>query len=150
MKNCWILVALFVLTTNGRAFQSADSSQKAASSNKLPATQVEIITPEELKQKIAKNEAITVVDLRGPSIFGESDRTLKGSLHTKVRKVVYRLREIPRDREIVTYCACPADEAAITGAQSLLAGGFKKVRVLKGGWTAWLAAGGQVQPKPKG
>jgi 3-mercaptopyruvate sulfurtransferase SseA len=32
-------------------------------------------------------------------------------------------------------------------AQSLLDRGFKSVKALKGGWNAWLASGGQVEPK---
>ena len=60
-----------------------------------------------------------------------------------------RLRDVPHDREIITYCACPADDAAILGARELLTNGFKRVRVLKGGWNAWLQAGGQVEPKPR-
>ncbi|HXG91390.1 MAG TPA: rhodanese-like domain-containing protein [Blastocatellia bacterium] len=113
------------------------------------AAQVEFITAEQLKAKIAAKEPVMIVDLRGQSAYDASDQTVKGSLHTKVRKVAYRLRELPRDREIVTYCSCPADEAAIIGAQNLLAKGFTRVRVLKGGWNAWLQAGGQVEPKPR-
>jgi rhodanese-related sulfurtransferase len=111
--------------------------------------QVEFIAPEELKTKIAKNEAVAIVDLRGPSLYAQSDTKIKGSVHTKVRRVAYRLRELPRDREVITYCACPADQAAIVAAQALLGNGFKRVRVLKGGWNAWLQAGGPVQPRPR-
>jgi rhodanese-related sulfurtransferase len=32
-------------------------------------------------------------------------------------------------------------------AQLLLDNGFKNVRALKGGWDAWQAGGGQVEPK---
>ncbi|HSE36517.1 MAG TPA: rhodanese-like domain-containing protein [Blastocatellia bacterium] len=108
---------------------------------------VEFIAPEELKAKIANNESVTIVDLRGPTVYAQSDKTMVGAVHTKVRRVVHRLREFPRDREVVTYCACPADEAAIIGARSLLANGFKRVRVLKGGWNAWIQAGGQLKPR---
>lgn len=110
---------------------------------------VEFITPEELKTKIAKNEAVAIIDIRSPRLYAESDRTIKGAVHTKVRRVAHRLREIPRDRDIVTYCACPNDEASSIAARALLGSGFKRVRVLKGGWNAWIQAGGPVQPKPK-
>ncbi|HET8678381.1 MAG TPA: rhodanese-like domain-containing protein [Blastocatellia bacterium] len=113
------------------------------------AVQVEFITPAELKAKIEKNEPVTIVDLRAPSIYAQSDSKIKGSVFMKVRRVTSRLRNVPLDKEIITYCACPADEAAIIGAQALLSSGFKRVRVLKGGWNAWRQAGGQVQPKPK-
>jgi rhodanese-related sulfurtransferase len=126
-----------------------DPSAVKPQSKQRPPAAVEFITPEELKSKIAANESIAIVDLRGSSSLEQSDSMIKGSIHSQVRKVAYRLREIPRDREVVTYCACPADEAAIIGARSLMANGFKRVRVLKGGWNAWLQAGGQVQPRPK-
>src|SRR5262245_37573325 len=111
--------------------------------------QIEFITPEELKAKIAKNETLTIVDLRAQSSYEQSDKRIKGSLFTRVRKVGSRLRDVPRDREIITYCSCAADEAAVLAARSLVADGFKRVRVLKGGWDAWLQAGGQVEPKRK-
>lgn len=110
---------------------------------------VEFIAPDELKTKIANNEPVFIVDLRGPSLYAQADKTMKGAVHTKVRRVVHRLREVSRDIEVVTYCECPADEAAIIGARSLLANGFKRVRVLKGGWKAWLQAGGQLRPRPR-
>lgn len=110
---------------------------------------VAFISPEDLKARIAKNESLTIIDLRAQSSFEQSDKIIKGSFHTRVRKVVYRLREIPRDREIVTYCSCPADEAAIEAARQLQGGGFKRVEVLRGGWDAWLKAGGQVESRQK-
>ena len=111
--------------------------------------QVEFISAEELKAKIAKNEQLSIVDLRAQGSFEQSDKTIKGSFHSRVRKVVYQLRQRPRDWEIITYCACAADEAAIIAAQKLQASGFKRVRVLKGGWNAWLQAGGQLATKAR-
>ena len=112
-------------------------------------TPIEFIAPEELKAKIANHEPVSIVDLRGPSLYASADKTIVGAVHAKVRRVVYRLREFPRDREVITYCACSADQAAIIGARSLIANGFKRVRVLKGGWNAWLQAGGQLRPRPR-
>lgn len=107
---------------------------------------VEFINPDELKTKISKNEPMAIVDLRATNLYAQSEKTIRGSVHTKVRRVAHRLREVPRDRDVITYCACPADEAAIIAARALLANGFKRVRVLKGGWNAWLQASGQLQP----
>lgn len=110
---------------------------------------VGFITPEELKAKLAQNETVAIIDVRGPNAYAQSEKTIKGALHTKLRRVAFRLKELPRDREIITYCACPNDEAAAIAARSLLSNGFKRVAVLKGGWNAWLQAGGPVQPRPK-
>lgn len=151
IRNCiGVLAAILAVWQPGTAsYQKVDPPTTKAQGKQEQQVPVEFIAPEELKAKLTKNEPITIVDLRGPTFYAQSDNTIKGAIHTKVRRAVYRLREIPRDRELVTYCECPADEAAIIGARSLLANGFKRVRVLKGGWRAWLEVGGQVQPRPK-
>jgi rhodanese-related sulfurtransferase len=115
---------------------------------------INMITAEELKAKMAKNQPVVVVDVRSSEGFANSGTTVKGSTHFKLRKLKYRLqyppfKDLPRDREIVTYCACPKDEASIAAAQILQAGGFTRVRVLQGGWTEWMRTGGPVQPRAK-
>ncbi|SRR6266404_7317419 len=142
-------VALPACETMTFAYQKLDLQDIKPQSKQEQPVQVEFITPDELKAKIAKNEPLAIVDLRSQSSYEQSDKTIKGSIYTRVRKVASRLREIPRDREVITYCACPADEAAILAARSLLANGFKRVRVLKGGWNAWLQADGQLQPRSR-
>ena len=110
------------------------------------------ITAEELKAKMSNNEAVTVIDVRGSEGYAASQTTIKGAFHVKLRRIKSRLKfaplkDLPKDREIVTYCACPADESSITAAQTLQEAGFTRVRVLKGGWTEWLKAKGPVQAK---
>lgn len=115
---------------------------------------VNTITADELKAKLAKNEPVLIIDVRSSEGFANSTTTVKGSMHFKVRKLKSRLpyppfKDLPRDREIVTYCACPKDESSIAAAQILQASGFKNVRVLQGGWTEWLKANGPVQPRAR-
>ena len=115
----------------------------------------EFITAEELKAKLARNESITIIDVRDTSSYVGSDSKIKGSIHLKVRRLYYRLsfpplKNVPRDSEVVTYCACPNDEASLHAAQILSDAGFKRARVLKGGWRMWLKANGQMEPRPKG
>lgn len=148
----WIAVLAAIVAASGTltfAGQSVASPATKPQTKQEQLVPVEFITPDELKTKVTKNEPVTIVDVRAPNIYAQSDKTIKGSVYTKVRRVAYRLREIPHDREIITYCSCPADEAAIIAARALLANGFKRVRVLKGGWNAWLQVGGQVQPIPR-
>jgi rhodanese-related sulfurtransferase len=114
--------------------------------------EVELITAEELKTKVARNEPVTIIDVRATSSYVDSDNTIKGSVHVKLRRLEARLafpplRNVPRDSEVVTYCACPADESSIRAAQILSDAGFKRVRVLKGGWRMWLKVNGPVTLK---
>jgi rhodanese-related sulfurtransferase len=138
-KRC-IAIILFVLVLG----VAAAEAQQA----------INMISVEELKTKIAKNQPVLIVDVRSPEGFANSTTTVKGSYHFKVRKLKYRLqyapfRDIPRNTEIVTYCACPKDEASIAAAQILQESGFTRVRVLQGGWNEWLKANGPVQPRAR-
>ena len=115
---------------------------------------VQFITAEELKIKLTKSEAVTIIDVRGSSTLAQNDNKIKGAIYVKMRKLKSRLglpplRDVPRNREVVTYCACPNDEASISAAQMLRESGFKRVRVLKGGWLTWQKVKGQVEPLSK-
>ena len=115
---------------------------------------VDMISAEELKAKVTSNQPVTIIDVRSSEGFAASSTTVKGSFHFKVRKLKSRLaypplKDLPRDREIVIYCACPKDQSSIAAAQVLQASGFTRVRVLQGGWHEWLRVSGPVQPKPK-
>src|SRR6185295_4987211 len=116
--------------------------------------EVKFVTADELKAKLAKNESVTVIDVRSSSDFAGSENKIKGAIHVKVRKLQARLalpplKDVPRNSEVVTYCACPNDEASIRAAQELANAGFKRVRVLKGGWLAWKKTNGQIESRPK-
>jgi rhodanese-related sulfurtransferase len=115
---------------------------------------VQMISAEELKTKMSSNQPVTIIDVRSSEGYANSSTTVKGALHFKVRKLKARLgyspfKDLPKDREIVTYCACPKDQSSIAAAQILQAGGFKRVRVLQGGWQEWLKANGPVEPRTK-
>ena len=118
------------------------------------AQQPNMITAEELKAKMANNEQVTVIDVRSSEGFAAATTTVKGSIHFKLRKLKSRLnfaplKDLPRTREIVTYCACPKDQSSIVAAQILQAAGFTRVRVLQGGWNEWLRVNGPVQPRAR-
>src|SRR6185503_3619989 len=82
----------------------------AAKAQTAPA--VDMMSAEELKAKVTSNQPVTIIDVRSSEGFAASSTTVKGSHHFKVRKLKSRLaypplKDLPRDREIVTYCACP-------------------------------------------
>lgn len=115
---------------------------------------VQMISAEELKTKISSNQPIMIIDVRSSEGYANSANTVKSAIHYKLRRLKARLafpplKDLPKDREIVTYCACPNDESSIAAAQILQANGFKRVRVLQGGWQEWLRAKGPVEPRAK-
>ena len=114
-------------------------------------SQIGFISAQELKAKLANNEPVTIVDVRSASSLANGGNKIKGAVYVKLRRLKSRLsfpplRDVPRTREVVTYCACPNDEASVKAAQTLAEAGFKHVRVLKGGWVDWKRANGQVEP----
>lgn len=106
----------------------------------------ERITVEELKAKLAKKEPVVIIDVRG-SDYDASETRIKGAVRIAPAELDAHLKDLPRDKEIVTYCACSTDGGAIHARQVLLENGFKNVRALKGGWNAWNQSGGAVEPK---
>ncbi len=109
---------------------------------------VQYIEVDELKTHIAQG-SVTILDVRGSTDLGDENK-IKGSMHVKLRKLKSRLllpplKDVSRNRELVTYCACPNDEASIRAAQVLTESGFKNVRVLKGGWVAWKRSKGPTE-----
>jgi len=124
----------------------------AAQAQTAPA--VEMISADDLKAKVEGNHPVTIIDVRSSEGYAASAKTVKGAIHFKLRKLKSRLiypplKDLPKDREIVTYCACPKDESSIAAAQILQASGFKRVKVLQGGWQEWLRANGPVEPRTK-
>jgi rhodanese-related sulfurtransferase len=116
--------------------------------------EVELISVEELKAKLAKGEPITIIDVRSANQYADSTHKIKGALHFKPRRLRSRmkfppLKDLPREREVVTYCACPGEETSIRAAQTLMGGGFKRVRALRGGWAAWLKVNGPVEGRAR-
>jgi rhodanese-related sulfurtransferase len=149
-----VLTALLLVTICGpRAVEALPSTESQADAKK--SKPVDFITAEELKAKLDKNERVTVIDVRATSAYVDSDRKIKGAIHLKLRRLKYRLsfaplKGVPRDSEVVTYCACANDEASIRAVQILAEAGFKRPRALKGGWQAWLKVSGQTELRPKG
>ena len=118
------------------------------------ANSVAMISADELKAKVTSNQPVTIIDVRSSEGYAAATTTVKGAIHFKLRKLKSRLtfaplKDLPKDREIVTYCACPKDQSSIAAAQILQAAGFKRVRVLQGGWQEWLRANGPVEPRMK-
>jgi membrane protein DedA with SNARE-associated domain/rhodanese-related sulfurtransferase len=82
-----------------------------------------------------------IIDVRSATARTLEPRWIPGALHVPLPEVAHRLKELPRDREIILYCTCPSEASAARVAKILMNHGFKKVRPLHGGLDAWAAAG---------
>ena len=52
-------------------------------------------------KRLAASNSVVILDVRNEQI----ERKIKGALHLPYNDIEARSRELPRDREIVTYCA---------------------------------------------
>jgi membrane protein DedA with SNARE-associated domain/rhodanese-related sulfurtransferase len=95
------------------------------------------ITPTELKQLIDNGHKSLVVDLRGALDHVADPYTIPGSLRISAEELERRHHEIPRDRDIILFCACPNEATAARMALVLKRKGITRVRPLAGGIDAW-------------
>ena len=91
-----------------------------------------------------------IVDVRSPTAVQLEPRRIPGALHIPLTDVQQHLRDLPRDRDIISYCTCPNEASAAQVAKILMDNGFKRVRPLHGGLDAWIAAGYTVDTVPAG
>jgi membrane protein DedA with SNARE-associated domain/rhodanese-related sulfurtransferase len=99
------------------------------------------ITPEELKEKIDAGEDILVVDLRHSLDFDANPETIPGALHVDAAELEEASDVIPRDREIVLFCACPNEVTAARLALLLRSKGITRIRPLSEGYEGWRSRG---------
>ena len=79
---------------------SASTQPRAATPTTQEADGAERISIADFKTLLATHKPVTVIDVRG-----DSEQKIKGAIHVPLADIEARLAEIPRDREIVTYCA---------------------------------------------
>lgn len=93
------------------------------------------ITPRELAQALDSKEPPLILDAR--SLLA---RAQEGGIAQAIAidwDDADSLLKLPRERDFVTYCACPNDASAVALARRLRKAGYRNVRVLSGGLDDW-------------
>ncbi len=136
---CGVLLAATSAPGVGAAQAAGAVTGKAGAGDTAAVARVGV--PEAL-QSMARGE-IHVVDVRraGQRALGH----IRGDLHIPLDQIRARHGELPRDRRLVFYCSCHAEETALEAARVLIAAGDTSAAVLVGGYDAWRAAGGPFQ-----
>ena len=91
---------------------------------------------------------VDVVDVRSTTARDLERRRIPGALFVPLQQVEQHVGHLPRDREIILYCTCPNEASAAQAARLLFRQGFRRVRPLRGGLDAWIAAGYAVEELP--
>ena len=62
------------------------------------------ITVDELKRRMEAGEDFTIVDVRKPDVWNESDTMIPESIRVPLDKLEQNLLRIPKNRPVVAYC----------------------------------------------
>ncbi len=103
------------------------------------------ITADELKRMMDDGHEMMIVDLRQPLDIQTDPYTIPGALRMAMEELEQRHHEIPRDRDVILYCACPNEATAARTALLLKKNGITRVRPLAGGVEAWRASNYPLQ-----
>jgi adenylyltransferase/sulfurtransferase len=63
-----------------------------------------LITPSELKKRMDAGEDFTIIDVRNPQAWAESDTMIPGAIRIAANNLEEDLPRIPRSRPAVAYC----------------------------------------------
>ena len=102
------------------------------------------VSVDELYGMMNRGEDPMVLDVRSRAHRTLDGRSIPGALAVDLDNLDSTLAEIPRDREVVVYCACPNEASAVRIALLLRERGIHRVRPLAGGIDAWVAAGMEI------
>lgn len=92
---------------------------------------------DELKARLDAEEPLTVIDVRHARDVQADPDMIPGAIHMALEDIDGRYHEIPKDREIILYCACPNEVSSARTALKLKRNGIHQVRPLEGGIDAW-------------
>lgn len=95
--------------------------------------QVPQISAQELAEKLEKEQAPVIVDVREPEEFAEGH--IPGARLIPLGTVPDRLGEIPKDQDVVV--VCKAGGRSTAACQHLLAAGYQRIQNLTGGMMGW-------------
>jgi len=107
---------------------------------------MEAVESEELLRRV-RNGEVTVLDVRPPEEYRAGH--IPGALSIPVGELKARLKELPKDREVVAYCRGPYCVMAVEAVELLRKKGFTAHR-LEQGVIDWRARGWRVEAEREG
>jgi membrane protein DedA with SNARE-associated domain/rhodanese-related sulfurtransferase len=103
------------------------------------------ISPEVLSARLEAGGAVTVLDLRNAEELAAERAKIPGAVHFPVEAWERRHEAVPRDGEVVLYCASPNERTSVAAALALERRGVRRIQLLAGGYAAWCGRGFGVE-----
>jgi rhodanese-related sulfurtransferase len=97
-----------------------------------------IVNVQQAHEMLAKDPSVLLV-----CAYEKEEDFRKNDLEGAISLSDFRKQKdsLPKDENIIFYCACPHDEAATKEARQYFGEGFTNARILQGGVDAWKEAG---------
>ena len=104
-------------------------------------SKIERVTPEETLQKIRAGKALLVCAYKDIAKFRMMQ--LKGAISWD--NFVSKLDSLPKNQEVIFYCAWPQENSAASLAEEYIEKGYENAKCLGGGVEGWKTAGYQLE-----
>lgn len=99
-----LLAAAVAVATGEKVLNTAfDSSAHAYVSDATSAQEIERISVDELKAMIERNQPVTIIDTRSEAQYNGGH--IRGAIRAPLNALEAGMADVPRGREIITYCA---------------------------------------------
>lgn len=107
------------------------------------------ISVNELHRVMDEGQTPVVLDVRSHAARNLDPRHIPGAMLFEISELDQKLSELPTDREIIFYYTYSDEVSAAYVARLLIDKGFTRVRLLEGGFDAWVAAGFKVEDEQR-
>ena len=98
-----LITVLFVSSVRAQN-ASVENRQNAAVKNEDENIPSDRITIHQLKRKMDAKEDIVIIDTRKGSSYGGSTVKIKGAIHITDDELEVKMKDLPKGKEIITYC----------------------------------------------
>lgn len=109
-----------------------------AAKSAAPADNIARLDIKEAKAAVEAGKAV-IVDVRDASAW--KNERIKNSLSAPLATFDTEMEKLPKDKQLIFYCSCPAEQSSLAAAQRIEAKGNKNIAALLGGTQAWKNAG---------
>ena len=96
------------------------------------------ITVEQAKKAVDSGQAV-MVDVREDLPYRQEH--IKGAIHLPAPQTGSRVQELPKDKLLITYCSCPAEQSSLAASQMYRVNGYYNTAFMIGGTDGWKKAG---------
>ena len=110
---------------------------------------VRVLSTAELQQGLDRDSGLHLLNVQTDQFF--AGELIPGSRRIPLDRIEDGVKELPKDSEIVTYCAGPGCSQSSQAAQKLEDLGYTNVRAYVDGLEGWTATGReivQLEPDP--